>query len=382
MNINDKDDKAGMYIHIPFCRYKCGYCDFYSITNLDIIDVFVKNLEKEINLYKEQYPDYIFDTIYIGGGTPSVLNVKHIDKILNTLYRCFHFDKDTEITIEVNPEDITEKHLYSKSLKLLGINRISYGLQTLKKKHLIFLNRYKGIKNLKYGLELILNYFDNINVDVIHSIPEMKISELLDTLKYLIKLQIPHISAYSLMIEENTPLCLKVENKEIKPLNSNEEYKQYKFIKELLEENSYVHYEISNFAKKGYESRHNLKYWNFENYLGLGPSAHSMVNLYRWNNFRDIITYNKYLDKNKLPIENKYKLTKKNIETELIYLGLRSQGVDIKKFKLLTGKSFEHKYNKSTKLLIANGFAEYFQDKFKLTKKGFFLADEIMIKYF
>ncbi len=171
----------------------------------------------------------------------------------------------------------------------------------------------------------------------------MDIKDLSETLKYVIKLKIPHISTYSLIYEEDTKLFLQVEKKEIKPASSNEEYKQYKYIKETLESNSYNHYEISNFTKDGYESRHNLKYWEYENYLGLGPSSHSFINLERWNNFKNIIRYNISLEKNKLPIERRYKLTKKQIETEIIYLGLRSKGIDLKKIKAFTGIDFKEK---------------------------------------
>lgn len=373
---------AGIYIHIPFCRIKCGYCDFYSITNLNIIDKFLVSLLREIEFYKYQFSDFIYDTIYFGGGTPSVLSEKQLEKILNTLNKYFHIDKKNEITIEVNPEDIIEKPNYLKNLKLLGFNRISYGLQSLKKKHLQFLNRYDNINKLKYGLEETIKHFGNINVDLIHSVLNMQIKDISDTLKYLINIGIPHISTYSLIYEEETPLYIQVEKKKIKPADSNEEYRQYKFIKELLENYQYIHYEISNFAKRGYESKHNLKYWEFENYLGLGPSAHSMMNLIRWNNFRNIISYNVYLKSGKLPIEKKFELTLKDIETEIIYLGIRSSGVDLEKFKRYTGLEFKEKYKDSINFLIRNGYAKFVNDKFKLINDGLFLADEIMIKYF
>lgn len=373
---------AGIYIHIPFCRKKCGYCDFYSVTNLNILKKFIENLKKEIDIYKDIYRNISFDTIYFGGGTPSILGEKELEEILNKLSKNFSIAKKSEITIEVNPEDIIEKNNYIKALKSLGINRISYGMQSLKRKHLMFLNRYCNVRNIKYALDKIISNFDNINVDIIHSIPGMDIKDLSETLKYVIKLKIPHISTYSLIYEEDTKLFLQVEKKEIKPASSNEEYKQYKYIKETLESNSYNHYEISNFAKDGYESRHNLKYWEYENYLGLGPSSHSFINLERWNNFKNIIRYNISLEKNKLPIERRYKLTKKQIETEIIYLGLRSKGIDLKKIKAFTGIDFKKKFKDSISTLIKNGFAEFSGGRFKLTREGMFLADEIMVKYF
>ncbi len=380
---NNKDShKAGIYIHIPFCRKKCGYCDFYSITNLNIVDKFSNSIKKEIKIYNQLYNTFLFDTIYFGGGTPSLLEIKVIEKILNCLYKNFKIDTNTEITFEVNPEDIIEKKDLINNLKKLGINRISFGMQSLQKRHLNFLNRFNNIEKIKFALEKVLKYIINVNVDIIHSIPGMNLKDISNTLKYLIKLNIPHISSYSLIYEEETPLFLKIEQKKVKPLDSDEEYEQYNFIKEILESNNYIHYEISNFAKKGYESKHNLKYWNFQNYLGLGPSSHSMMNLVRWNNYRNIIKYNILLNNNRLPIENEYKLSKSHIETELIYLGLRSSGVDVQKIKYYTGINFKEKYRKSIELLTKNGFAKLFKNKFKLTKEGFFLADEIMVRYF
>ena len=312
-----------VYIHIPFCDSICSYCDFCKIYyNSNLVDNYLNELKREIRL---NYKYDSIDTIYIGGGTPSCLSCKQLIKLFEVLK--IIKGKKKEYTIECNIENITEEKL--KVFKKYGINRISIGVQTLNEKYIKLLNRHHNKDMVKEKINLVKKYFDNINIDLIYAIPDETIKELDEDLNFILNLDIKHISAYSLIIEEHTKLYIdKVHN-----IDEDLDYSMYNHICNKLKENGFDHYEISNFAKVGYKSKHNLTYWNNLEYYGFGMGASGYINNIRYDNTRSI---NKYLSGKYLVDNHKLDL-KETIENEFI-LGLR-------KIKGINKLEFYNKYN-------------------------------------
>ena len=312
-----------IYIHIPFCTNICSYCDFCKILkNKQWIDKYLIALEKEI---KENYKKEKVNTVYIGGGTPSILSLKQLEKLFNIL-KIFNIDKDAEITFETNTEDLSIEKI---NLLKQNVNRLSIGVQTFDKETLKTLNRKLDIDNLK----LALKNFKNVNIDLMYGFQNQSIENLKKDLEKIIKLNPTHISTYTLIIEPHTKLYID----RYKPLNDDKERQMYDLIRKTLKENKYVQYELSNFSKKGYESRHNLTYWNNENYYGFGLGASGYVDNIRYENTRNL---NEYLKGNF--ILNKHTLTiKEKIEDEFI--------VGLRKTKGINKDKFYKKYQKNIK---------------------------------
>ena len=374
--------KPGIYIHIPFCRHKCSYCDFYLITNLGIADRFLDNLINEIILSSNIYRNDIFDSVFIGGGTPSILTGEQISRILNVLKNNYNISDESEITIESNPEDFINDTDKLHQIRIAGINRISFGVQSFNDEELKFLTREHSAKQAVEVIENAKIYFDNISIDLIYSLPNQSIENLENTLETAIGLNIPHISAYTLIYEKETPIYNLMSRNKIIRNDDNIESELYSLFSDKLISKGYEHYEVSNYAKKGYESKHNLKYWEYANYLGFGPSAHSMWNGKRWNNFRNIIKYNINLQKNELPIENESVLSKEEMKTEFIMLGLRSKGVLLANYESTFGREFNEEFSEQINILKEQELGILKKDYFSLTEKGYLLVDEICAKYF
>lgn len=374
--------KAGIYIHIPFCRRKCNYCDFYLITNTSILDRFLNNLENEIKISSNEYKNIYFNSIFIGGGTPSILSAEQIERILNALFKNYNISGDSEITIETNPEDFILKPEKLKLFKDAGINRTSFGVQSFNDDELKFLTREHTSMQAIDVIENAKKYFDNISIDLIYSLPKQCIAKFEKTINTAVKLDIPHISAYTLIYENETPIFNMLGKKKIKINNDEYESELYKLFSDKLIEYGYEHYEVSNYAKKGFESKHNLKYWEYNDYLGFGPSAHSFFNGKRWNNFRNIIKYNINLQKNELATENEYILTDEEKKTEFIMLGLRSKGVNLKRYLEIFDTQFCNEFSKAISELENKDYGLFTGKYFKLTEKGYLFVDEICAKYF
>ena len=374
---------SGIYIHIPFCSKRCNYCDFYLITNLKVIDKFILNLKKEISISSEFFRKDKFDTVYFGGGTPSVLSFRQFEDIINHVHKYFNIESDTEISTEANPEDFLNKDKYFfREYESAGINRISFGVQSFLDSELKFLTRQHTADEAEIVIKTASEYFDNINLDIIYSLPSQTINDIDFSLTKAAKLGVKHISAYTLTFEEKTILNKQYLKKLVKKNPDSAEGEFYNFVSGKLISEGYGQYEVSNFAKKGYECRHNLKYWEYKNYLGFGPSAHSMYEGMRWNNYRDIVKYNSLQDKNILPVEEKYKLTDEQKRTEFLMLSLRSSGIDFNNYSALTGKDFKNEFADSLKILAENNFGYFSENKFRLNEKGYAVADEILAKYF
>lgn len=354
-----------VYIHIPFCEDICSYCDFCKYYyNSDLVDKYLVALKKEII---NNYQGEIIETIYIGGGTPSSLSLYQIKKLLD-ITKLFNV-KNLEFTFECNIENIDEDKV--KLLTEYGVNRISIGIQTFNDKYLSFLNRKHSKDEVLQKIAMIKNYIDNINIDLIYAIWEETLDELSLDLELFLKLDINHISTYSLIIEDNTILA----NNKVKNIDDELDYNMYKLICDTLLKNGYHHYEISNFCKPGYESKHNLVYWNNDEYYGFGMGASGYIDKMRYTNTRSI---NHYLEGNYKYIVDK--LSFNEIVENALILGLRKiDGIDIRLF-----------YNKYkidlmkidiVSSLIAENKLIYNNDFLKVNKNYIYTSNDILIEF-
>ena len=352
-----------LYIHIPFCKKICSYCDFCKfIYNEEWINKYLDSLEYEI---ESKYKNEELKTIYIGGGTPSSLelnNLERLFKIINKLNK----NDEYEYTIEFNIEDISKEKL--ELCKKYNINRISIGVESFNKKNLEFLGRRTDI-NIKEKILLTKKYFNNINIDLIYALPNQTLKELEEDLDKYIELDIPHISCYSLMIEEHTVL----NNKHIEPIDEDLDYEMYNLINKKL--NNYNHYEISNYAKEGYESKHNLVYWNNEEYYGFGCGASSYIGNKRINNSKNIVNYMNKIYKEEieeLTIEDK-------ISLELILGFRKTKGINILDFNKKYKVNILDLYNikeliKEEKLILKDNFLY-------ISEKYMYISNEILVNF-
>lgn len=377
----------GIYIHIPFCKKKCEYCDFKSYAGKEkLIDDYIKCLKYELkevgNGNKLDYENNldklaIIKTIYIGGGTPSLIDSRYINEILEIVKQNYTLDDDLEITIEVNPGTVNEEKLeqYKKS----GINRLSIGLQSTHDRLLKKIGRIHSYDDFFNTFKLARKVgFQNINVDLMLGLPEQSIEDLKLSIEEIIKLNPEHISVYSLIIEEGTPFYKKLEANELELPKDEVERKMYWSVKKELEKSGYTHYEISNFAKKGYESKHNLACWNQEEYIGFGIAAHSYTNNVRYSNIDDIEQYIKNFETNK-EIDNFVFHEKQNKESkmkEFMMLGLRKiNGISIQEFKNRFALNPIFVYRKELEKLVDEQLIEIDGNIIKLTNKGLDLAN-------
>lgn len=295
-NEQENNQKVGIYIHIPFCKQKCTYCDFYSKKfNTEIYNKYIDALIKQIqNEYivddKILKKDITIDTIFFGGGTPSILDTRDIQKILDVIKLKYILDKDIEITIECNPESITEEKV--KKYKEIGINRVSIGLQTADDRLLKLIGRIHTYQQFEYAYNIVSRYFKNINIDLMYGLPMQSTKTLEDTLKKVIDKNPTHISLYSLILSEKTKMYKDIQNN-IYSLNAIEEEKQIELAQKILKQNNYIMYEVSNYARKGYECKHNLNCWMQKNYIGYGVAASSYIGNLRISTISDI---NRYID--------------------------------------------------------------------------------------
>ncbi|OFX74241.1 MAG: hypothetical protein A2X12_06885 [Bacteroidetes bacterium GWE2_29_8] len=372
---------AGIYIHIPFCKKKCNYCNFYSSTLIKHEDEFIKAITNEIKLQKQFINEQV-QTIYFGGGTPSILKTQSIEKILNAIHANFNISQNTEVTIEVNPDNITTN--YIKDIVTIGINRISIGIQSLNDKELILLNRKHDSNQAINALNIIKNNgITNISADIIYGIPYSNLKTLEDNLNQIINLDIPHISAYALTIEDNTLLNKKIQQKKITTLDDDFLFEQYSLLCSFMKKNNYLHYEISNFAKEDFASKHNSNYWKNIPYLGLGPSAHSFNINNRFWNISDINKYIQALNQNIIPqtIESLSLTDKYN---EFIMISLRTSfGLDLNKLKQNFGNNILAQFLENIKPYIENKSMLFnTQNNIIINESDLFHSDSIISNLF
>lgn len=362
-----------LYIHIPFCVKKCAYCDFLSgPANAETIEAYVQALICEIESLESMRDRYQVVTAFVGGGTPSVLRGEQIERIFMALREKFAMESVKEVTIEANPGTVTREKL--QAYKRVGINRISFGLQSANNEELKKLGRIHTYEEFLESYMLAREEgVDNINIDLISAIPNQTVESWKSTVDKILKLQPEHISAYSLIVEEGTPFeKMYGENGNRKEeLPSEEEERMiYQKTKEWLKEAGYERYEISNYAKKGYACRHNLGYWERKEYLGLGLGASSLIGNVRFQNISEMKTYLQCADDKEKRIENREVLTKEEELEETIFLGLR-------KMEGILKKEVESFYGEQIKKMICQGFLEELEGRIRLTDKGIDISNYV-----
>ena len=366
--------KIGVYIHIPFCKQKCYYCDFISFPNIERMqEKYVQALLKEIENFIKENQELKIETIYIGGGTPSYIDSKYIEKILSL----FNKKNLIESTIEVNPGTVNKEKL--EAYKKAGINRLSIGLQSTINRLLKQIGRIHKFEDFLNTYNLAKNIgFNNINVDLMIGLPNQNIADIKKSLEEVVKLNPTHISVYSLIIEENTPIAQMVEKGELNLPDEEEERNMYWYVKNFLELQGYNHYEISNFSKKGYESKHNLDCWEQKEYVGFGLAAHSYINKIRYSNTEDLEKYIKNCEESRFN-ENKIIQEKQNHftqEQEYMLLGLRKiDGVSIQNFKNKFGENPIFVFRNELNKLVEEKLLKVTEDNIMLTNKGLDLAN-------
>jgi oxygen-independent coproporphyrinogen-3 oxidase len=321
----------GLYIHIPFCLRKCGYCDFYSVTSVSCIPDFLKALFKEMEMVRGQFGS--LDTVYLGGGTPTVLNSAQLQDVLTKVQENFTLLPDTEITVEANPGDIEAG--FPKQLRDMGVNRINIGVQSFDQRVLAFLGRRHSVEQAVSAIEGSRKAgFENVGLDLIYCVPGQAMDSWLSTLERALLFAPEHLSCYQLTIEERTPLGRRCKAGEITLPGEDLQYDFFMKTSEFLEEAGYIHYEVSNFAKEmQFASRHNQKYWDHTPYLGLGPAAHSFRNNQRWWNVRSLDQYLSSISSGRLPVEGTETLTLEQLRLEALYFGMRKKiGIQLQEF--------------------------------------------------
>lgn len=381
----------GIYMHIPFCIKKCDYCDFLSApAGREIRQSYVQALKNEIKQSGNQMKEYLVDTVFIGGGTPSILEAGQIGQLLDTLGRNCTMSDDVEITIECNPKTVTVEKLLS--YQRAGVNRLSFGLQSADNAELAAIGRVHTFEDFLCSYQMsVACGFENISVDLMSALPGQTVASYEKTLHSVINLspKPKHISAYSLIVEENTPLKERVlraraEGKDILP-SEEEERRMYDLTKSVLENAGYAQYEISNYALKGCQCRHNIGYWKRKEYLGFGIGAASLYQETRYHNIRTLREYmdamlsHQPLEKIREDVE---KLTEKDRMAEFMFLGLRlTEGVDIGEFENTFQKTFDEVYGETAKKFIGLGLLELSDGKLRLTKRGVDISNYVMAEF-
>ena len=366
--------ELGIYVHIPFCKQKCSYCDFISYCDKnDLIEKYIKALKQEIE--NSSVNEYEISTIYIGGGTPSYIESKYISEILKTIKQKYNISRNVEITIEVNPGTATKEKL--RDYVEAGINRISIGLQSCNNNLLKMIGRIHTYEEFLSTYKLAREVgFKNINVDLMIGLPNQTLDDVKKSLEEISKLNPEHISVYSLIVEEGTPIEKKIAKGQLKLPNEELEREEYWEVKKFLENLGYKHYEISNFAKTGYESKHNLNCWEQKEYLGFGAAAHSYMKKTRYSNTENIEKYiNQEMQSEQLHIVHEVQKEEEQ-KKEYMLLGLRKiDGVQISSFKNKFGCNPIMEFKNELNKLTQEGLIKIDLDQIKLTEKGIDLAN-------
>ncbi|MDD2284630.1 MAG: radical SAM family heme chaperone HemW [Paludibacter sp.] len=372
---------AGIYIHIPFCKQRCTYCDFYKeiVSAEQQTEEFVHALVKEMHLRKTYLNGEKITTIYFGGGTPSVLNFNQFKKIFENIYHIFSVDKNAEITMEANPDDLTVEYL--SSLSPLPFNRLSIGIQSFNNHHLKFINRRHDARQAKEAVMNARKYgFNNISIDLIYGLPGQTLNDWKKQLEEAFTLHVEHISAYGLTYEEGTVLWQQRNNGLIRVTDDEVTLEMFDFMRLKMKENRFEAYEISNYAQPGFRSRHNSAYWQFIPYFGLGPSAHSFDGKSRQWNATSVKDYLKNIAENKVFFEKEI-VTEQNFYNELIMVSLRtSEGIDLKMLKKKFGKEMYDYCLLNAENQIKSKNLVYNNDRLYFSNSGIHLANLVIME--
>ena len=366
---------SGIYIHIPFCKQACHYCDFHFSTNLKKKEEMVLALAKEIQLRKNEFQDEIVETIYFGGGTPSILSIEDLRFLIDEIYRNYKVVENPEITVEANPDDLTENRIIELSKN--KVNRLSIGIQSFFEDDLKLMNRAHNVEEAKKCLEIATQYFDNISIDLIYGVPKMSNEKWLQNIETALSFGVPHISSYALTVEPKTALHSFIQKGIIPQPDDEVAQEHFHILVDKLSENGFIHYELSNFGKENFFSKNNSSYWLGKKYIGIGPSAHSYDGKNRCWNVSNNSLYIKSIQENKLPIEIET-LTKTDRYNEYIMTGLRTiWGVSLERIEQEFGKTYLDYLNKQAAKFIEDHLLFVDENILRTTKKGKFLSDGI-----
>ncbi|MGY6561183.1 MAG: radical SAM family heme chaperone HemW [Luteibaculaceae bacterium] len=373
---------AGIYFHIPFCKQACHYCDFHFSTSLRFKTEMLQAMQREIFLRKDYLGNETVETIYFGGGTPSILAVEEIKALLESIHQYFSVSAEPEITLEANPDDLTPEKC--AALYQAGINRLSIGIQSFNDKHLTLMNRaHNAEMALNCAQNARKNGIQNLSIDLMYGLPALSQEDWEENLRIALSLNPEHISAYNLTVEPKTALFHQVKKGLVQIPSDAESAKQFDTLCETLKQAGYRHYEISNFCKPGFISRHNSSYWQDVKYLGIGPSAHSYNHTSRqWNVAHNV----NYIQAIRQDDELSYELEETTLESafnEYLLTGLRTDwGINLNYIKARFGFDFQKKFRPKMVNLIAAEKAVLQNDTLILTEKGFLFADKIASDFF
>ena len=366
---------SGIYIHIPFCKQACHYCDFHFSTSMKKKDEMVLALAKEIEMRKSEFQNEVVETIYFGGGTPSRLTIADLRLQLDSIYENYTVAQNPEITLEANPDDLSSDYLIE--LSKIGINRLSIGIQSFFEDDLKMMNRAHNSAEAKKCLQEATKYFDNISVDLIYGIPGMSNEKWLQNIEMALSFNVPHISSYALTVEPKTALHSFIQKGIIPQLDDEVAQEHFQILVDKLAENDFIHYELSNFGKENYFSKNNSSYWLGKKYIGIGPSAHSYDGEKRGWNVSNNALYLKSISEKKLPFETET-LTKTDRYNEYIMTGLRTiWGVSLDRIATEFGEIYLNYLNQQAAKYIEDHLLFVDENILRTTKKGKFLSDGI-----
>ena len=366
---------SGIYIHIPFCKQACHYCDFHFSTSLKKKDEMILALAKEIEMRKSEFQDEIVETIYFGGGTPSILQIADLRFLIDEVYRNYKVVENPEVTVEANPDDLDNETI--RQLANSPVNRLSIGIQSFFEDDLKLMNRAHNAEEAKKCLETATQCFDNISIDLIYGIPKMSNEKWLQNIETALSFGVPHISSYALTVEPKTALHSFIQKGIIPQPDDEVAQEHFHILVDKLSENGFIHYELSNFGKENYFSKNNSSYWLGKKYIGIGPSAHSYDGKNRGWNVSNNSLYIKSIQENKLPIEIET-LTKTDRYNEYIMTGLRTiWGVSLERIEQEFGKTYLDYLNQQASKFIEDHLLFVDDNILRTTKKGKFLSDGI-----
>ena len=366
---------SGIYIHIPFCKQACHYCDFHFSTSLKKKEEMVLALAKEIALRKNESKDEVVETIYFGGGTPSILEIADIRLLIDAVFENYKVVENPEITVEANPDDLSEERI----IELSGnkVNRLSIGIQSFFEDDLKLMNRAHNSAEAKKSLEIATKYFDNISIDLIYGVPEMSNEKWLENIETALSFNVPHISSYALTVEPKTALHTFIQKGIIPQPDDEVAQEHFHLLVDKLQENGFIHYELSNFGKENYFSKNNSSYWLGKKYIGIGPSAHSYNGISRSWNVSNNTQYLKSIAEKQLPSEAEI-LTKTDRYNEYVMTGLRTiWGISLDRIEREFGKTYLDYLNQQAAKYIEDHLLFLDDNILRTTKNGKFLSDGI-----
>jgi putative oxygen-independent coproporphyrinogen III oxidase len=368
---------AGIYFHIPFCKTRCTYCDFYTTTQISQLSVTVQSLIKELELRKHEFEHETVSTIYFGGGTPTLLKSNQLKQIIERVFQLFTIENEVEITVEANPDDLNLEYL--QALRNMGVNRLSIGIQSFSDKVLRFMNRRHNAQQAVEAIAMARQAgFENLSIDLIYGIPEVSENEWQSILNQALELNSEHISAYHLTYHEDTPLWTQLQKGVISEIEEDESLKQFKMLVDEAEKRGYTQYEISNFARSGCYSKHNSSYWKQIAYLGVGPSAHSYNKISRRWNISNLHAYIQGISKGEVPHAMEVLSIEDRFNEYLITTMRTIWGSDLNYIEQEFGSDFFNFLISEIQKFIDSNHLYINQNRIYFTKLGLFISDHIL----